>query len=131
VVPLTIVIDGVEHAEGEDIDADAFYACFDDGATPQVSTSQPGPGRFTEAYARLASSGADEILSIHIGSALSGTLNSARIAADASAVPERRRAHRPRHRWRLLLPAPVNGQRASERASTTWLRSQPRYSYTA
>jgi DegV family protein with EDD domain len=88
VVPLTVIIDGVEHAEGVDIDADGFYDRFADGA-PAVSTSQPSPGRFAEAYARLAERGATEILSIHIGSAFSGTLNSARVAARSAPVPVR------------------------------------------
>lgn len=89
VVPLTVVIDGVEHAEGEDLDADDFYGRFAGGATPAVATSQPSPGRFAATYAALASEGATEILSIHIGSAVSGTLNSARVGAQQSPVPVR------------------------------------------
>lgn len=89
IVPLTVVVDGVDHAEGVDLDADAFYASFAGGRTPQVSTSQPSPGRFAEAYRRVADAGATEILSIHIGSSMSGTLNSARIAAGGASVPVR------------------------------------------
>jgi DegV family protein with EDD domain len=89
VVPLTVVIDGVEHREGVDIDADGFYARFAGGATPEVSTSQPSPGAFAAAYARAAERGADHILSIHIGAAVSGTLNAARVAAAGSPVPVR------------------------------------------
>ena len=88
VVPLTVTVDGEAFAEGVDLDADAFYARFDHG-TPTVSTSQPSPGAFAEAYARVAERGATEILSIHIGSAVSGTLNSARIAVAGSPVPVR------------------------------------------
>ena len=87
VVPLTVMVDGVDHLEGVDLDADTFYAAFADGATPAVATSQPSPGRFAAAYRRLAEAGAERILSIHIGSALSGTLNSARLAATDSPVP--------------------------------------------
>jgi len=89
VVPLTIIVDGVEFAEGEDLDADGFYARFVGEHTPTVSTSQPSPGRVALAYRALAARGADQILSIHVGSALSGTLNSARIAAETSPVPVR------------------------------------------
>lgn len=88
VVPLTVTVDGEAYAEGEDLDADAFYARFEGGA-PVVSTSQPSPGRFAETYAALAEQGATEILSIHIGSAISGTLNSARLAAATASVPVR------------------------------------------
>ena len=89
VVPLTVVIDGVEHAEGVDLDADAFYARFADGGAPEVSTSQPSPGAFAAAYRRAAERGADAILSVHIGAAVSGTLNAAKVAASASPVPVR------------------------------------------
>ena len=88
VVPFTVTLDGVEHAEGEDLDADAFWACFE-GRTPAVTTSQPSPGRFAAAYEAVAAQGAEEIISIHIGSAVSGTVNSARLAADSAPVPVR------------------------------------------
>lgn len=89
VVPLTVTVDGVDHLEGVDLDADAFYAAFAGGAAPTVSTSQPSPGRFAATYRRLADAGADEILSVHIGSAVSGTVNSARLGATESPVPVR------------------------------------------
>ncbi len=86
VVPLTVTVGGVSHAEGEDLDADRFWASFGTAA-PEVTTSQPSPGRFAAAYAAVAARGADEILSVHIGSALSGTVNSARLAAASAPVP--------------------------------------------
>ena len=85
VVPLTVVVDGEELREFVDIEAPAFYRRLSAGAT--VATSQPPPGRFIEAYEQAAASGAERIVSIHIGSNLSGTLNSARIAAGSSPVP--------------------------------------------
>jgi fatty acid-binding protein DegV len=88
IVPLTVTVDGVDHAEGEDLDADAFWARFEE-RTPAVSTAQPSPGRFAAAYAAVAARGADEILSIHVGSAVSGTVNSARLAAGSAPVPVR------------------------------------------
>jgi len=88
VVPLTVTIDGVEHQEGVDLDADDFYARFESG-TPQVSTSQPSPGAFAAAYQTLAERGASAIVSVHIASALSGTVNSARLATTDSPVPVR------------------------------------------
>ncbi|MGH9155557.1 MAG: DegV family protein [Acidimicrobiales bacterium] len=88
VVPLTVTVDGVDYLEGVDMDADQFYARFDD-RTPAVSTSQPSPGRFSSAYRAMADRGVDEILSIHIGSSISGTVNSARLASEASPVPVR------------------------------------------
>src|SRR5437763_16166046 len=89
VVPLTVVVDGEAFLEGVTIDADGFYARFEGGRTPVVSTAAPGPGQFALAYERLAAAGADEILSIHVGSAVSATVNAATVAATASPVPVR------------------------------------------
>ena len=89
VVPLTVTVDGTPYLEGEELDADAFYARFEGGATPVVATSQPSPGQFARVYEALAAGGATEILSIHIGSDVSGTCNSARLAAGSSTVPVR------------------------------------------
>ena len=38
-------------------DADAFYAHYADGRSPEVSTSQPSPGQFAVAYEDLAARG--------------------------------------------------------------------------
>jgi DegV family protein with EDD domain len=88
VVPLHVTVDGVTYLEGVDLEADDFYARFDK-ATPSVTTSQPSPGQFAAAYDHLVAEGAAEILSVHIGSAVSGTVNSARLAATETAVPVR------------------------------------------
>lgn len=87
VVPILVALDGVEHEEGVDLDADAFWARFAEGEPPQVKTSQPSPGMFVEAYLRLAESGASEIVSVHVAEEISGTVNSARLAAEAVEVP--------------------------------------------
>ncbi|MDP1807155.1 MAG: DegV family protein [Acidimicrobiales bacterium] len=88
VVPLSVTIDGEEYLEGVDLDAAEFYARFQ-RRRPVVSTAQPSPGRFAEAYEAVAASGATEILSIHIGSSVSGTVNSARLASQVAPVPVR------------------------------------------
>lgn len=89
VVPITVSVNGTEYREGVDLDADAFYAFWAAGRQPDVSTSQPSPGAFVEVYERLVAEGATEILSIHVSAALSGTLNSARLAAEQVDVPVR------------------------------------------
>lgn len=48
------------------------------------TTSQPSVGAFLEAYEDLFAQGAEEIVSIHISHALSGTLQSAEMARDLS-----------------------------------------------
>ena len=88
IVPLSVTIDGEEYLEGVDLDAEAFYARFRTGR-PTVTTAQPSPGRFAEAYEAAAERGATEILSVHIGTSVSGTVNSARLASQVSPVPVR------------------------------------------
>lgn len=89
VVALTVTIDGVDYAEGVDLDADGFYAHYADGARPSVSTAAPSPARFADAYRRLASRGATAVVSVHVGAELSGILNSAHLAARDAPVPVR------------------------------------------
>ncbi len=80
VVPLQVVIGAQVLDEGPD------------GATPEVvaqalrdfvpvSTSRPAPALFVELYRQLASEGADEIVSIHLSGEMSGTFESAQLAA--------------------------------------------------
>jgi DegV family protein with EDD domain len=85
VVPLTIVVDGEDRSEGVDLTDDEFYTRLAAGA--EVSTAAPSPGRVLEAYEAAANAGATEILSIHIGSNTSATVNSVNIAVGASPLP--------------------------------------------
>src|ERR1700694_4135430 len=87
VVPLTVVVDGVAHQEGIDLDVAHFYERLRQGAT--VSTTGPSPGAFAAAYQRSVAAGCEAILSIHVGSNLSGTVNAARIGAQEIGVPVR------------------------------------------
>ncbi|MDP9403691.1 MAG: DegV family protein [Actinomycetota bacterium] len=89
VVPLSVTVDGEEFLEGLDLDADSFYARFAAGAVPTVTTAAPSPGRFAVAYQALAARGVTEVLSVHIGSAISATVNAAHIGAQDSPVPVR------------------------------------------
>ena len=85
IVPMTIIIDGVEYSEGLDLATESFYESIGDGV--MLSTSQPSPATFIETYQRLVAEGATEILSVHLSEANSGTLNAARIAAGEVSVP--------------------------------------------
>ncbi|MEZ4771354.1 MAG: DegV family protein [Caldilineales bacterium] len=81
VVPINIIFDTEEYQEGETLTYDEFFARVDaTGMVPR--TSQPSPGRFVQEYRRLADEGATTILSLHVTSKLSGTFNSAQLAAD-------------------------------------------------
>jgi fatty acid kinase fatty acid binding subunit len=86
VMPLTISLDGRVYQSGIDLQPADFYALL--GSTESFpTTSQPSAGDFADVYRRLAQDDPD-ILSIHISSGLSGTLNAARLGADL--VPEAR-----------------------------------------
>lgn len=80
VVPLQVVIGAKALDEGPD------------GATPEVvaealrefvpvSTSRPAPALFAELYRSLEAEGVDEIVSVHLSGEMSGTFESAQLAA--------------------------------------------------
>lgn len=89
VVPLQVVIgatsydEGVEGGVTPELLAEALRAW-----TP-VSTSRPNPDEMLEVYERLAAEGATEIVSVHLSADLSGTYESAQLAARRSPVPVR------------------------------------------
>ena len=86
VLPLTVTLEGRSYREGVDIEPGELYGLLEStGGLP--TTSQPSVGEFAEVYRRLAADD-PEILSIHISSGLSGTLNSA--LAAGRLVPEAR-----------------------------------------
>jgi DegV family protein with EDD domain len=85
VVPLTVVVDGTPYKEGVDITSAEFYERLQRGA--EVSTAAPAPGEVLAVYEEVVSAGATEILSIHIGSNTSATINSVNVAAGGSPVP--------------------------------------------
>ena len=82
VAPIIVNIDGVEYREGVDLTADDFWAQVSNGEVPEITTSQPSPGTFSEIYRSAVEQGATDIVSVHVGAEHSGTINSARIAAE-------------------------------------------------
>ncbi|MCH2675286.1 MAG: DegV family protein [Dehalococcoidia bacterium] len=88
VLPCYVVVDDQTFKDGLEIQADDFYRrLLADGRTP--TTAQPTPSDFQTVYRELVGQG-DQIISIHVSSKLSGTLNSAQQAKasldDGSAV---------------------------------------------
>lgn len=83
-VPLTIQLDGKTYVSGVDIQPDEFYTLLT-STDSLPTTSLPSPGEFAALYKQLAQTD-PEILSVHISSGLSGTVNAAR--EGASLVPE-------------------------------------------
>lgn len=82
--PLRFTLDGKTYSSGVDIQPDEFYQLLEntDGFP---TTSQPSAGDFAEIYRELARTD-PEILSLHVSSGLSGTMNAARLGAQM--VPE-------------------------------------------
>ena len=80
VAPLFIQFPG-EEVNAWDLTPDAFYDRLQ-GMWPQIpTTAQPSAGLFADLYAKLGASG-EPLLSIHISSGLSGTIQSARLGAE-------------------------------------------------
>ena len=86
VVPLQVVIGSEVFDEGGD------------GATPElvaaalkdwrpVSTSRPTPTALLEVYEKAAADGATEVVSIHLSGDMSGTFESAQLAARDASIP--------------------------------------------
>lgn len=79
VIPVNIHFGEKTYLQNIDLDRDGFYKLVDE--TRKIpKTSQPTPHQFCEFYKNIAQTG-DTILSIHVTSKLSGTLDSAIAAA--------------------------------------------------
>lgn len=79
VVPISVSFGSKNYADGVDLDANQFYEKLTtESELPK--TSQPSPEVFRQVYNEIAGKN-DTIFSIHISGKLSGTLNSAEVAA--------------------------------------------------
>jgi len=80
-VPINIQFGSDSYQEGVNMDWDLFYRKIAEmGILP--TTSQPSVGEFAEVYRRLAREGADAVISTHVTGKLSGTYQSACLAAE-------------------------------------------------
>ncbi len=80
VVPLTVRFGDEQFRDGVDIDADGFYAKLGQ-STIHPKTSQPSPDAFATLYQTLLANPDDQVVGLHISAKLSGTLQSAQLAA--------------------------------------------------
>jgi DegV family protein with EDD domain len=87
VVPLRVVVGTTSYDEG-----------VADGMTPErlaealtaktpVSTSRPNPEEMLQAYERLARDGVEQVVAVHLSGQLSGTCESAQLAAARASIP--------------------------------------------
>ncbi|MGC9396433.1 MAG: DegV family protein [Anaerolineae bacterium] len=86
VLPLTVIWGNEQLRDGVDMQPEAFYdRLVADPVYP--TTSQPTPQDFLDIYERVERQGAQEIVVITISSAMSGTYESAQIAAPIIDIP--------------------------------------------
>jgi DegV family protein with EDD domain len=85
VVPLHVIVGGRDHVEGRDVTAEQVAEALRHYTI--VTTSRPTPQVFAETYQRLADEGATAIVSIHLSSQMSGTIEAARLAASEAPIP--------------------------------------------
>jgi DegV family protein with EDD domain len=79
VVPLRVLVDGRAVLDGVDIGPEELAAAFANRLT--VSTSRANPDEFIPVYRQLLDDGAAGVVSVHLSRELSGTWDSARLAA--------------------------------------------------
>jgi DegV family protein with EDD domain len=86
VVPLSVIVEGESFLEGGE-GSDAIVAALRRGIP--ATTSKPTPESFLEAYERAAKRGCHGVVSVHLSSKMSGTYDSAVVAATRAAIPVR------------------------------------------
>ncbi|MGI8900981.1 MAG: DegV family protein [Nocardioides sp.] len=89
VVPLQVIVGATAYDEGVDPEAtpETIAAALREW-TP-VSTSRPSPTAFAAVYEQAAVAGAESVLSVHLSGEVSGTFESAQLAAREASVPVR------------------------------------------
>ncbi|MET9252554.1 DegV family protein [Streptomyces sp. NPDC048182] len=86
-VPLTVVLGDRALEEGTEISTRSLAQALQKRRS--VTTSRPGPALFAETYRRIAETGVDGIVSLHLSAELSGTHDAAVVAAREAPVPVR------------------------------------------
>ncbi|MFZ5919366.1 MAG: DegV family protein [Chloroflexota bacterium] len=87
VVPLNVLFGAKSFREGADLGYDEFYRMLAE-ADELPTTSQPAAGDFLKVYSELLDAG-HEMISVHISSGISGTVDSALAARKMLSQPER------------------------------------------
>lgn len=80
VVPVSVVVHETSYEEGVEINAEQVAEAM--RRKLPVTTSRPAPFKFERVYQQLAEQGYTSIVSAHLSAELSGTYDSARVAAE-------------------------------------------------
>src|SRR5262245_1457912 len=84
-VPLQVIIGTQSYNEGEAASPDDVAAALKQ--RQPVSTSRPAPEAFLRVYERAAKEGAEAVVSVHLSGEVSGTFESAELAAREASIP--------------------------------------------
>lgn len=84
VVPLSVIVEGESFVEGGE-GSGAIVAALRRGIP--ATTSKPNPEAFLDVFTKAAERGCDGVVSIHLSAKMSGTVESARVAAARSPIP--------------------------------------------
>jgi DegV family protein with EDD domain len=87
VVPLQVIVGATAYDEGVDPEATPQMVAAALKEWKPVSTSRPSPAAFEAVYSRLAAAGYESVVAIHLSAQVSGTLESASLAAASSPIP--------------------------------------------
>lgn len=87
IVPLLVSFGDREYRAGVDLSTDDFWRELTAPGAPFPKTAAASPGTFKEAFEGLFSAGAEAVIYVGVGSKLSATLASAKVARDL--LPER------------------------------------------
>jgi DegV family protein with EDD domain len=85
VVPMPVMVGAEIYGEGDDDIADAIAVAL--ASAVPVRTSRPSPGQLEQAYLAALNRGFESVVSVHISGELSGTADSARLAAARVGMP--------------------------------------------
>jgi DegV family protein with EDD domain len=85
VVPLQVILGGRVLVENGEATSAAVVEAL--GKWVPVTTSRPAPAAFAAAYAAAADAGAEAVVSVHLSAEVSGTYESARLAAATAPLP--------------------------------------------
>jgi DegV family protein with EDD domain len=85
VVPLQVVIGTTAYDEGAELQPEAVAAAL--RSHTAVSTSRPAPEAFLRVYEQAAERGMSSVVSVHLSGEVSGTFESAQLAARDASIP--------------------------------------------
>lgn len=84
-VGIHIVLDGEEYRDSLDLDPADYFARMEEFS--EHRTAAPSVGEWVQEFERMVGDGAQGLLVVTVAARLSGTYNSARLAADLAPVP--------------------------------------------